>query len=136
MAFYEKDTLMRQIKEFAAFLAIVMRFKERGNLDDALAQINDSIQVLLNEKMEEWDDLSPKDFLDECLNLKPHSTEKIPILAEWLYQKGLILMEQKDLNYLPTLEKALCLFQYAHESDGIYSLDRIEKMKHISTLIQ
>lgn len=129
---FQRDYILRMIEEFAKFLAAITGLKAGGNLEEALKKIDEAYNELLEVNPKMIKSLSEDEVLDYFQKEKEYDNQQLNMVAELLYQEGMIYVEEGDpVSARNVLEKSKILIGYLMDNDSMFSFDWYEKLHEI-----
>lgn len=129
---FQRDYILRMIEEFAKFLAAITGLKAGGNLEEALKKIDEAYNELLEVNPKMIKSLSEDEVLDYFQKEKEYDNQQLNMVAELLYQEGMIYVEEGDpVSARNVLEKSKILIGYLMDNDSTFSFDWYEKLHEI-----
>lgn len=132
-----KDYILRMVEEFAKFLAAIMGLKDEGKYEEALKKIDSVYTGLLNIEPVTVRAISTDEVLDYLQTEKKFNNQYLKMVAELLYEEGMIYAEMGDpVSTRNVLEKARVLIDYLSENDQTFSFDWYEKLKNIERILE
>jgi hypothetical protein len=124
------------IEEFAKFLAAITGLKAGGNLEEALKKIDEAYNELLEVDPKMIKSLSEDEVLDYFQKEKKYDNQQLNMVAELLYQEGMIYVEEGDpVSARNVLEKSKILIGYLMDNDSTFSFDWYEKLHEIDHVL-
>lgn len=125
----QRDYIMRMIEEFGKYLAAIVGLKIDGDLGGALKKIDDVFQGMIDLDPKVLKSLSEDELLDFLQREKKFNNQYLKMIAELLYEEGLIYSESGDpISARNVLEKAKILINYLMEADPTFSFNWYEKL--------
>jgi hypothetical protein len=124
------------IEEFAKFLAAITGLKAGGNLEEALKKIDEAYNELLEVDPKMIKSLSEDEVLDYFQKEKKYDNQQLNMVAELLYQEGMIYVEEGDpVSARNVLEKSKILIGFLMDNDSTFSFDWYEKLHEIDHVL-
>jgi len=132
-----KDYILRMVEEFAKFLAAIMGLKDEGKYEEALKKIDSVYTGLLNIEPVTVKAISTDEVLDFLKTEKKFTNQYLNMVAELLYEEGMIYAEMGDpVSTRNVLEKSKVLINFLSENDQTFSYDWYEKLKNIELILE
>mgnify|MGYP003563505464 CR=1 FL=1 len=129
---FQRDYILRLIEEFAKFLAAITGLKADGNLEEALKKIDEAYNELLEVNPKMIKSLREDEVLDYLQKEKEYDKQQLNMVAELLYQEGMIYVEEGDpVSAGNVLKKSKILIGYLMDNDSTFSFDWYEKLHEI-----
>lgn len=120
---------MRMVEEFGKYLAAIVGLKRDGDLGGALKKIDNVYEGMIDLDPKALKSLSIDELLDFLQKEKGFNNQYLKMIAELLYEEGLIYSESGNpISARNVLEKAKMLINYLMESDPTFSFDWYEKL--------
>jgi hypothetical protein len=133
---FQRDYILRLIEEFAKFLAAITGLKAGGNLEEALKKIDEAYNEILELNPKFVKSLNNDELLDYCQKEKKYDNQQMNMVAELLYQEGMIYAEEGDpVSARNVLEKSKVLIAYLMDNDSTFSFDWYEKLHEIDHVL-
>ena len=133
---FQRDYILRLIEEFAKFLAVITGLKAGGNLEEALKKIDEAYNEILELNPKLIKSLNNDEVLDYCKKEKRYDNQQMNMVAELLYQEGMIYAEEGDpVSARNVLEKSKVLIGYLMDNDSTFSFDWYEKLHEIDHVL-
>lgn len=133
---FQRDYILRMIEEFAKFLAAITGLKAGGNLEEALKKIDEAYNELLEVDPKMIKSLSEDEVLDYFQKEKKYDNQQLNMVAELLYQEGMIYVEEGDpVSARNVLEKSKILIGFLMDNDSTFSFDWYEKLHEIDHVL-
>lgn len=133
---FQRDYILRLIEEFAKFLAAITGLKAGGNLEEALKKIDEAYNEILELNPKLIKSLNNDEVLDYCKKEKRYDNQQMNMVAELLYQEGMIYAEEGDpVSARNVLEKSKVLIGYLMDNDSTFSFDWYEKLHEIDHVL-
>ena len=124
------------IEEFGKFLSAIVGLKREGNYGDALGKIDNVYEGMLDLDPKILKSVDAKELMDFLQNEKKFNNQYVKMIAELLFEEGLIYLESGDpISARNVLEKAKVLINYLMESDTTFSFDWYEKLTVIENAL-
>lgn len=131
-----KDYFLRMIEEFAKMLAAILGLKSEGKYEEALKKINGVYEGLLTLNPVIIKSIGPDEVIYFLTREKHLNNQKLKLVAELMYEEGLIYTELGDpVSARNLLEKAKVVIDYLMEHDSTFSFDWYEKVEKIDQII-
>ena len=131
-----RDYIQRLIEEFAKFLAAVMRLRKEGNFDGALKETRKIYTGVLDLEPETIQSILPDNLLEYLREEKELSNSHLKMVAELLYEEGLVYTENGDpVSAYNVLNKSKIVIQYLMDHDNTFDIQWYEKLNHIDEII-
>ncbi len=125
----QKDYIMRMVEEFGKYLAAIVGLKRDGDLGGALKKIDDVYEGMIDLDPKVLKSLSIDELLDFLQKEKGFNNHYLKMIAELLYEEGLIYSESGDpISARNVLEKAKILINSLMEADPTFSFNWYEKL--------
>lgn len=131
-----RDYIMRMVEEFARFLTAIMKLRTEGNFESAMKKIDEAYTKMIDVDPSILKSVKPENLIDFLTNEKSFDNSYLKMIAELLYEEGMIYHENGDpINAYNVLGKAKILFNYLSEHEKTYSFDWYEKLAAIDEII-
>lgn len=125
----QRDYIMRMIEEFGKYLAAIVGLKTDGDLGGALKKIDEVYEGMIDLDPKVLKSLSVDELLDFLQKEKEFNNHYLKMIAELLYEEGLIYSESGDpISARNVLEKAKFLINYLMEAEPTFSFNWYEKL--------
>lgn len=125
----QRDYIMRMIEEFGKYLAAIVGLKIDGDLGGALKKIDEVYEGMIDLDPKVLKSLSVDELLDFLQKEKEFNNHYLKMIAELLYEEGLIYSESGDpISARNVLEKAKFLINYLMEAEPTFSFNWYEKL--------
>jgi len=132
-----KDYILKMVEEFAKFLAAIMGLKDEGKYEEALKKIDSVYTGLLQIEPVSIKSVGAEEVLDYLKTEKKFDNQTLKMIAELLYEEGMIYAEMGDpVSTRNVLEKAKVLIDYLSENDQTFSFDWYEKLASIERILE
>lgn len=133
---FKRDYVMRLIEEFARFLAMIVGLKLEGKLDEAMKTIEGVYGELLDLDPKGLKSMDQEELLKFLQGEKQFDYERLKMVAELLYQEGMIYAENGDpVTARNVLEKSKMLIDFLMENDSTFSFDWYDKLHDIDNVL-
>jgi hypothetical protein len=128
----QRDYILRLIEEFGKFLAAITGLKLEGKLEEALKKVDETYNELLEIDPKVVKSLNEDEVLPFFQEEKKYDNKQLNMVAELLYQEGMIYTEEGDpVSARNVLEKSKILINYLMDNDSTFSYDWYEKLGEI-----
>jgi len=128
----QRDYILRLIEEFGKFLAAITGLKLEGKLEEALKKVDETYKELLEIDPKVVKSLNEDEVLPFFQEEKKYDNKQLNMVAELLYQEGMIYVEEGDpVSARNVLEKSKILINYLMDNDSTFSYDWYEKLGEI-----
>ena len=125
------------VEEFTKFLAAIMGLKDEGKYEEALKKIDSVYTGLLQIEPVVIKSIDTEELLYFLKSEKKYSNQHLKMIAELLYEEGMIYAEMGDpISTRNVLEKAKVLIDYLSENDQTFSFDWYEKLASIERILE
>ena len=133
----KKDYILRIVEEFARVLAAILGLRQGGQLDEALMQTDKAYRGMLDVDPVVLKSVSLDQLLDYLQNEKEFDRYYLKMIAELLFEEGMIYHELGDpVMSRNVLEKAKLLIGYLMDNDATFSFDWYEKIHEIDQVLE
>lgn len=133
---YKRDYIMKLVEEFARFLSAVTGLKSEGKLDEALALVDKVHRDFFELDPAVIKSMTETEVLYYLQKDKAFDNERIKMLAEILYEEGMIYIENGDPVLAGNvLEKSRSMIRYLTDNDTTFSFDWYEKLHEIDRVL-
>jgi hypothetical protein len=124
-----RDYIMRMVEEFGKYLAAIVGLKLDGKPEEALKKIDTVYEGMIDLDPKALKSLSIDELLGYLQIEKKFNNHYLKMIAELLYEEGLIYSEIGDpISARNVLEKSKLLINYLIEEDSTFSIDWYEKL--------
>ena len=124
-----RDYISRLIEEFARFLAAIAGLRKDGEPDKALKKIDEVYDGVIGLEGKVIRSVDSSQLLDLLLVEKQFDNNYLKMIADLLYEEGLIYRDLSDpVSLRNVFEKASVLIRHLMESDSTFSFDWYEKL--------
>lgn len=131
-----RDYIMRMVEEFGKYLAAIVGLKLEGKLDEALKKIDTVYEGMIDLDPKALKSLSVDELLVFLQKEKEFNNHYLKMIAELLYEEGLIYYESGDpISSRNVLEKAKIIINYLMDVDSTFSMDWYEKLSVIDNTL-
>lgn len=133
----KKDFILRMVEEFARFLAAITKLRLEGELDKALQKIEDVFNGMIKIDPKLIKSMSVDEMMDFLLKEKKFDNHYLKMIAELLFEEGLIYVENGDpVTLRIVFDRAKIIIDYLMEHDSTYSFDWFEKLSVIDEALK
>ena len=133
----KKDYILRIVEEFAKFLAAIIGLRKEGKFDEALKKIDSVYKSIVDLDPIIIKSMGSDEMMDFLLNEKKFNHHYLKMLAELLFEEGLVYHENGDpISAQNVLQKAKILINHLMENDSTFSFDWYEKINMIDSVLQ
>lgn len=127
-----KDYILRIVDEFGKFLAKIVGLRLEGNIEEALNEIDNVYEGLIDADPRVLKSIKANKLLDFLIKEKGFNNNYLRMIAELHYEEGLIYLENGDpVSARDVLEKAKVLMRHVMDNDSTISFDWQEKLRII-----
>jgi hypothetical protein len=124
-----RDYIMRMVEEFGKYLAAIVGLKLDGKPEEALKKIDNVYEGMIDLDPKALKSLSIDELLGYLQIKKKFNNHYLKMIAELLYEEGLIYSEIGDpISARNVLEKSKLLINYLIDEDSTFSIDWYEKL--------
>lgn len=133
---YKRDYIMKLVEEFARLLSAIVGLKSEGKSDEALELIDKVYRDFFEVDPAVIKSMSETEVLDFLQNDKAFDNERIKMMAELLFEEGMIYIENGDPVLAGNvLEKTRGMIRYLTDNDTTFSFDWYEKLHEIDRVL-
>jgi hypothetical protein len=133
----QRDYILRLIEEFGKFLAAITGLRLEGKLEEALKKVDETYNELLEIDPKVVKSLNDDEVLGFFQEEKKYDNKQLNLVAELLYQEGMIYSEEGDpVSARNVLEKSKILINYLMENDSTFSYDWYKKLGEIDHILE
>ncbi len=133
---FQRDYILRLIEEFGKFLAAIAGLRLEGKLEEALKKVDETYNELLEIDPKVVKSLNDNEVLGFFQEEKKYDNKQLNLVAELLYQEGMIYSEEGDpVSAQNVLEKSKILIDYLMENDSTFSYDWYKKLEEIDHVL-
>lgn len=127
---FKKDYIERMATQIAKMIAELLGF----NTQERLEYINEAFDTMFDSDTAELESLEGDDLLDYLSNDKNLQITQIELIGNLFHQRGKA-QEEMDLLALakPNFQKALTILEYVDREMDIYSMERRELIRTLSS---
>lgn len=129
-----KDYILRLIEEATEALAIALKLKNNGKLDQAKQSLEKAYNDILKIDKQAALFISNHEFIDYLTDGLKMETAKMEMLASFFAEDA--SLEENSLTKQSLIEKALLLLEYINKRDKIFSFDRINKTAQLQKMLE
>ena len=128
----QKDYILRLAEEVAKVIARMIG----KNTDTALAILDDAYQHYLKMDRAFLDSLPPDEFIHILTEVHQLHVNHLELLGELLAEEGRLLYEAGRLvESKKQIQKALLIFEYLDDHQGVYSMERVMKIGDLHRML-
>lgn len=128
----QKDYILRLTEELAKVLAQLIG----KNTDAALEMLDEAYQHYLKMDRAFLDSLPPDEFLHILTQKHQLHVNHLELLAELLAEEGRLLYKGERLvESKNQIQKALLIFEYLDDHQGLYSFERVLKIGELHKIL-
>lgn len=132
---YQKDYIMRMIEEIGTVVAALLGFREKGDSQKAMELIEKTLRSHFDTNLDQLLSVSEEDFLVE-VTLITKEDSALQLIAEMLYQNGLVLIDDNGARALESMVRSLLIFYYLDAESNTYNLNWTNRIKEIDQIIK
>jgi len=134
---FQRDYILRLIEEFGKFLAAITGLRLEGKLEEALKKVDETYNELLEIDPKVVKSLNDDEVLGFFQEEKKYDNKQLNLVAELLYQEGMIYTEEGDpVSARNVLEKSKVMINYLMENDSTFSYDWYKKLEEIDRVLE
>lgn len=131
-----KDYLMRYIEQLGKVLAALLGFRQNMDCKGGLQVIDEALKDLTSMDSQEINAIPEDQFINELTVRRKLHMEQVKFIAEMLFQEAEFYgMADMQDDAMQRYRKAYLLYRYIDETEKTYSVERIERMQLLETLI-
>lgn|SRR5574343_1449109 len=133
----KKDYIIRLTEEFGKFLSVLMGLRKKGEWKEFERVLNELVSKFTGTEIEWVETLENENFLKNLSEKYNLSGEKLKILADLLYEKGMAFSNQNnEINSANCLYKAYLIYLHLKNSalDSDFSLDMHYKINLLNKI--
>ena len=128
----QKDLIQRLVEDIARFLAKALKLEGESKI----AYIQQYYQTTLEIEVDFWESLTKDNIIDQLETQKGFNIHQLELIAEVLAQEGNTFLQLQEIEKgKAQIQKALMLFHYIDNQQGLFSLERQAKIKQLETLL-
>ncbi len=133
---FSRDYIMKLVEEFARLIAAITGLKLEGKPEEALAATDNAYRDFFEIEPAVIKSMSENEILDFLQKEKAYDNERIKMMAELLFEEGMIYIENGDpVSAGNVLEKSRNLIRYLSDNDNTFSFDWYEKLHEIDRVL-
>jgi len=131
-----KDYLLRYFEELGQVLAKLMGFKEKGDFKGGLELLNETFSNMLHISSGDLNRISSDKLVSYLSDDLQFTLTQISLVAELLFEEAELYNQQTQQEDANTrYRKVLILYKYLSQEEKSYSMERVERMEMINTIL-